>query len=258
MAEAEKKKSKWALFRETLPVLESPPFGYIPATKYARQVEMNAGNLSRRILEGAIHKRHLCVIPRESGGKPILYIDWNSTAYSFIIARGEKKFPAGFKRNKHREYLPIRAENEKPVAEKNNKKKETPEAEEQLPPDEMTQQLMSEGIMYEPVTDLASAKYRKEQLHIAKLQAELKQANNELIKIEDVKKHDTQTALLVKAALDKAINKLAPVVAQHNSVVKCKSLLKKEIANALKTLKPYVSAKLEKKIKNAKKKAATS
>ncbi len=119
---------------------------------------------------------------------------------------------------------------------------ERPESEKVIveqPPDIETAQTID--LNYETVIDIASAKYRVEQLKIEKMQAELKLANNEVVLVEKVQAHERELALEIKASIRKAENKMAPLLAQANTVLECRAILEAYHREAFEALRPLES-----------------
>jgi hypothetical protein len=96
------------------------------------------------------------------------------------------------------------------------------------------------GLTFAGVTDIASAKYRVEQLKIAQMQQTFDENSNELIRLEDAAANDREMALEIKAAIRKASNKMAPLLAKAGTVLECRAILDAHHREAMETLNPML------------------
>jgi len=209
--------SDWDRILKALSLYTSCPPGYLTIADFKKRAGASGPSIIKAVRTGKIARQHCAALARNKTRK--LIIDWNAAGYGFIIIRDKKWWPEDFIPNDERTYLPL--------------DKTDPTA------DEIVDELNGKGsVDYQAVTDIASAKYRVEQLKIAKMQAEIKLANNEVIPIEKVMAHERELALEIKASIRKAENKMAPLLAQANTVLECRAILESYHREAFEALKP--------------------
>lgn len=199
--------SDWDKILKSLPLYNECPPGYLTITEFSKRAGASGPSILKAIRAGKIARHHCVALAGKKSTRKVI-INWNAAGYSFIVNRSKAWWPKDFAINDNRAYKLFDMAD---VAEEDIVK--------------APNQGVGADADYEAVTDIASAKYRVEQLKIAKMQAELKLANNEVVPIEKVMAHERELALEIKASIRKAENKMAPLLAQANTVLECRAIL---------------------------------
>ncbi len=211
--------SDWDKILNSLPLYNECPFGYLTLTEFSERASASRTSVIKAIRRGKIVKKNCLVMPGPKKTRKLI-ISWNAAGYDFIVTRGGIWKPDDFVPNDDRVYKPF--ENAAVIE-----------------GDLVNAPNQGDGdIGYQDVTDIASARYRVEQLKIAKMQAELKLANNEVVPMETVIAHEREIALEVKASIRKAENKMAPLLAQATTVLECRAILETYHREAFEALQP--------------------
>jgi len=213
--------SDWTKLLKSLPRRDEMPPGYLTIAEFSKRASISATSIFVSLRSGRISKRHCVALLNTKRLR--LAINWNTAGYDFVLSRRKHFWPDDFKPNDAKIYRPIGSV-------------EVDEAIRELP--NGTNGTGETGVNYEAVIDIASAKYRVEQLKIAKMQAEIKLANNEVIPTEKVMAYERELALEIKASIRKAENKMAPLLAQANTVLECRAILEAYHREAFEALRP--------------------
>jgi hypothetical protein len=213
----------WTRFLESLPLYDEPPPGYLNVQEFAERANSTSAGVVKACKAGKIAPQHCLTFP-DKKNKRRLAFNWNSSGYNFIMLRNAKYWPDDFEPNDEFSYRPL----------------DVPDTESAAIPPSGGLTDGDEKISFRKVTDIASAKYRVEQLKIAQMQTALKEENNQLVRIEDVAGHEREMALEIKAAVRKESNKMAPLLAKATTVLECRSILDAGHREALETLNPML------------------
>jgi hypothetical protein len=210
---AEKEYQNWQEFLSKLPLITEKPDHFLPVVDFAKRAKTSRTCITNAIKKGAIRRKHVAV--HKKGGKLCALIDWNGAAYEYLLNKRSGR-PADFKENEERIYKPI-ATNETSI--------------------DVTDLFSnSAAVVFEPVTDLNSAKYRESQLKIIEKQEALKLQSNKTMLIEDVVSANRQAAAEIKSKLQTVANKFSPIAAGITDVTKLRKTLMQMFADELKEL----------------------
>ena len=213
-----KRGSDWNKILKSLPLHDACPLGFLTMKDFAERAGASGPSILKAVRSGKIARQHCASLKRKNSIN--LIIEWNAAGYNFIAVRKEQWWPKDFKLNDEHLYKPF----------------DTGEEGEEEFDDALD--VGTDKVVKRRVTDIASAKFRVEQLKIERLEAELKLANNEVIPIVEVIAHELELALEIKASIVKVENKMAPLLAQANTVLECRSILEKHHREAFEALKP--------------------
>jgi len=218
-------KSDWQKFLESLPLYADAPDGFLDVVSYAERAGTTRPTILKAICTGKISKKFCVAVLFSTNQRRKVLIDWNATAYSYIVSRQEHTWPSDFERNDERVYRPIEV-SAGAGADGNG---------EDGPP--VSGRLLTDEMEYQPVTDLTSAKLRAEQLKILKTQTELRIANNELVHIDEAASIMGEIAMETKGLLLRFVNEVAPIVGPKIlSVVDCRRVLREHFMSVLSAL----------------------
>lgn len=213
----------WTRFLESLPLYDEPPPGYLNVQQFAERANSTPSGVVKACKAGKIAVQHCLTFP-DKKNKRRLCFDWNSSGYNFIMLRNAKYWPEDFQPNDEFEYMPVElSESERRIV---------------APVDNTANG--DEKLKFNKVTDIASAKYRVEQLKIAQMQQALEEESNQLIRLDDVMNLNREMALEIKAGIRKAENKMAPLLAKANTVLDCRAILEAHHREAMETLNPML------------------
>jgi hypothetical protein len=200
---------------EALECQDAWPKNYVTITEFCKLSQTNDRKIIREACEtGRIPRKHL--VTKNSGKTKKLLIDWDATGYDYVKSK-QTGPPPDFILNKEKLYNPILAKgNATPLS---------------TPGLDIFD--ASADVVYEPVTDIVSAKFRKEQLNIIKLQEELRLEANETIRISDVQDKDVQVAAELRAALKSMVYKVAPEIVGRSDVMAIRRILENRIGETI-------------------------
>ena len=224
------KKSDWEKFLSSLPLYADAPDGFLDVVSYAERAGTTRPTILKAIRSGKIPKKHCVSVRFSTNQRRKVLINWNATAYNYIVSRQEHTWPSDFERNDEHIYRPIEVS---PGAGADGNGEDGPPVAGQLLTDEMD---------YQPVVDLTSAKLRTEQLKILEAQTKIRVANNELVLIEEAAAIMGEIAMEVKGLLLRYINDVAPKVGPKKiNVVDCRKILRENFVSVLTALEPVES-----------------
>lgn len=203
--------------------LKMPP-GYIRATDFAENVGISDQALGKimRLGERISYKHQIFIMQPNDPKRAFTAIDWNNAAYPFLMSMSKHRRPTDFVENKERIYKPIETTGEDYDA---GTVIDAPE-----------KFFGKSGMAFEEVIDLSSAKYRSEQLKIARQELELRASNNELVEVSAVVQAQAEQAVQVRVAVQAAIQRLTPLLAVESDIAEVKRLLLEELNKALASL----------------------
>jgi len=221
------KKSNKDNLLNKVPFYPVTPHGYVSTSELADRTGGYRTDVLNKIKNGTIPIEYvISTQPKKAGGKRQFALFWNKAAYAYIISRRPTSWPEDFQPNDDETYNPIEMIDEQ-VLNDDDDDDDTDDSEQPAP-----------KIKYKSVKNIADAKLRVEQLKIAKMQAELRLANNEVIPMRDVINHDKELATKLKGVITRAINTAAPLVAATSSVNNCRSILEGQFREAIETINP--------------------
>ena len=214
---------EWKKLKKSLPVYKEAPSDYLSVGDFARRAEASPPAIKKAIVAGKIPKQH-CMIVDLGPRQKTVFINWNRCGYNYLASKNPKWWPKDFEINDACEYKPI----------------DTPDISDKGVMDAPSELFGEDEIQYQKVTDINSAKYRVEQLKIAKLQAEQKLANNELVLIKDVIALNREMGTELKAALKRSENKMAPELLHCKTVLEIRALLAAYHREVIEVLNPIM------------------
>lgn len=197
------------------------PEGYLNGKEYSERIGISLQTIMKACREGRIPEKWMLVVtPPDKLSKSHLVINWNNTAYDYVLGQYPIRRHKDFKENPKKEFKPIK------LTEPEQSAEDIPE----------TELFARSGMAYEMVTDLSSAKYRNEQLKIERQELELRHANNELIEVSAVIQERAEQAVQVRVAIQSAVQRLTPLLAVESDIKEVKRILLEQLNKALKSL----------------------
>jgi len=217
--------AKWDEFIEGVPLVETAPLGYFTIVQYAKRLETSDQRVRKGLDLGKI-PLEACIKTTYKNNKKRykLYINWDTTVYGFIMTMAPEHRPSNFIENREQEYKPVQAPTQpltlavpykdryaqflatgitKPAEESNETK----------------------GIRLPDIFDIGEANVHLKRLDIAKKEAELKLANNDLISMAAAQARFKEIGYLVKAALRQMEGSAAHELVGKTDVVEIKKIL---------------------------------
>lgn len=207
--------------KSRLPRLQEIPPWYLSIKEFSERAQTDKRAVTRAVRSGRISDRHMAVHAPIRGKEKGLVIDWNAVGYDYLDAQPERFRPDDFENNPERVYRPIVVESA------GNGLHDL---------DPSTDVLTDESMHYRPVTDITSAKYRKEQLAIEKEKVALLLAKNKAVLLSDVVAEQRQLAAELKAAVKSYIQRSSPRLAAEVSVVKVRQIQEQLLTEVLNTI----------------------
>lgn len=204
-------------------VVDEVPEGYMTLLEFCEGVGSKVRSLQDSIGYGKIDKKHLVKIPFGQNGRYQVFINWDACAYNYIIGRREEFWPADFKPNDEKKYYPeVLVFNGEKVVMKGE--------------DSEHSEVLAKDLTYKKVTDISSAKFRMEQLKIAREQERLRREMNQSVDVKDVEAQQREIGLALKTKASTLFQDTANRLAVCSSPRECKFILEevyREILGAL-------------------------
>ena len=221
------------------------PAGWVTIAEFSeRSGGLKTPHIYKAIGDGRIPQKHLA-INHPYGEQQRLIIDWDAVAYNFFEARRPAWRPEDFKINDAREYKPFGTTPQKEalkeeIEEKREEIKEQVVSKTETPDDKVdrivNEQMVSDKMIIEPVIDVTTARYRKEQLEIEKRQIALKREANQLIDLDTERSILGGIAAELNGNANKAIPKWSPIFAAEDDPRKLRQLMKQMFVEIFKPL----------------------
>ena len=220
----------------TAPKMDNPPKGWICISDWCARAGgvVSPQSISLAVRDGRIPMQYVArgTVRRQA----VLLLDWDNTAYDFFAKRQPTMWPPDFELNDAREYKPMRKPGNDAASKINALKRaaaitgedKTEEIAEVIENSEiggLTDNLFSGSMMASPVTDLYSAKYRKEQLDIEKRKMELLKIRNDMIEVSEVAREWAGMGVTLRAEFDKSATQLSSTLATVNDPREVKRIL---------------------------------
>lgn len=97
--------SRWKAFTKRVRLVKRIPFGYLSLNQYSKRLGITRINLMDTISRGRISEKDCVRLEMQRGSQ--ICINWNATAYNYILGMTEKYKPKDFVKNPERLYRPI-------------------------------------------------------------------------------------------------------------------------------------------------------
>lgn len=211
IAQHRKEKQMKRSIDQNIKTIEYKPSGFLPSGEFATKAGVSPSSITKARQAGAFPSNNMRWV-KQKGIRKSLYIHWDSEGPKYIRTRPVEYWPDWFKDEQEIQELNIKTEatSEKP-----------------------TGSGIGTPMGTVVVTDIHSAKLRKEMLAIKAKELELQKASNEVIEIHEVESLLIEIATNTRQSLLAIGPKAAPKLAASSSHRVCLEIIQGEVEKVL-------------------------